>query len=255
MLAGLIPGGREEDREPVCRMIAAVGQFEVAPMLDALRVMALNANPAYNHEVRHKGDGLQHDCGWGVVYVEGDELVRCRSAAPCFDDDALDALSGLDTRLLILHARRTKDRDSIAEVNSHPFVATHRGETWAFCHNGEVRDRSQLRHDPALLSEGTIDSEELFLHVLTRLDRDDPASSLAGILGGIGDFTALNCFLATRDSLLAHARTEPGSTLPRYYTLWHGRGSGFDVVSSEIVDGIEVEWEPVADGAVLRLSV
>jgi predicted glutamine amidotransferase len=235
-------------------MIAAAGRFDARALIAALRSMARNSNPAHDHELRSEGRSLIHDCGWGVAYALESGLVRLRSASPCFEDDALDAVACVHSGFMILHARRTKDRSTISEVNSHPFTVRHRDEDWAFCHNGEVRDPSQLSHDEALVPEGTTDSERLFLHVLTRIDPGDDATSLAGILGNIGDFTSLNCFLLRPRSLLAYAGREPSSSRPRYYALWRGRGPGLDLVSSEIVDGLDVEWEEVPDGSAIRLA-
>jgi predicted glutamine amidotransferase len=239
----------------MCRMIAAVGRFEMKPALRALKQMALNRNPAYDHELRDKGDALQHDCGWGVAYRKGGELTRVRSAVPCFEDDAFDSLAGVETELMILHARRTVARNTIRVENSHPFLAEHDGESWAFCHNGEVRDLSQIPYDSQFVPEGDIDSEPLFFHILSRLDRDRPTESLGEILSAIRDFTAANCFLARRDSVLAGARMDPETPRPRYYRLWQGRGEGFTLVSSEVVAGFDAEWEAVPDRSAVLLAL
>ncbi len=239
----------------MCRMIAATGRVEMAPLMEALRVMALNRNTAYDHELRSKGDALHHDCGWGTAYRGGDDLIRWRSASPCYEDPAFDALAGIETDLVILHARRTVARDTIAEANSPPFLTSWKDETWAFCHNGEVRDRSQLSYDAAFAPEGTIDSEPLFFHILTRLDAARSEDSLPEILGGITDFTSVNCFLARPRSVLAAARMDPATPRPAYYALWQGRGRGFSVVSSEVVDGLDVAWEAIPDGGAVTLSL
>jgi predicted glutamine amidotransferase len=235
-------------------MIAAVGRFSVEPLVAALRVMALNANPAYDHELRSEGQGLLHDCGWGVAYAQAGALVRRRSTAPCFEDDALDSLVAVRSDLMVLHARRTKDRGTIAEENTQPFLARAHGREWAFCHNGEVTDLSQLTHEAELVPEGSIDSELLFFHVLSRIDPEGEVSSLPAILGGIRDFTSLNCLLALPGRLAAYAMRDPGSSRPKYYTLWRGRGTGVGVVSSEIVEGLDVEWEAIPDGRAIALG-
>jgi predicted glutamine amidotransferase len=235
-------------------MIAASGRFSAASLIAALRSMAGNANPAYDHELRGEGDDLLHDCGWGAAYAEGDGLARRRSTTPCFADPALDSLRDVESRLMILHARRTKYRETIAETNTHPFLARVGNDEWAFCHNGEVRNVSQLSHDPGLAPEGTIDSELLFLHVVTRIDPSDVPGSLAAALAPIHDFTSLNCLLLSARSLTAYARMDPSTPRPRYYTIWRGRASGLDVVSSEIVEGLDVRWERVPDGTAVRLG-
>jgi len=234
-------------------MIAAVGRFEMAPLVDAVRVMASNMNPAYDHELRGEGEKLVHDCGWGVVFREGSRLVRRRSAASCLDDPEFDSLSGLDTDLVILHARRTPDRGTIDILNSHPFIEQWRGEEWAFCHNGAVSDLTQLRSDGSLVPTGGIDSELLFHHVLTLLDTSRVAGSLTEILRDLRDFTCLNCFLATSEHITVHTRVSPDTSRPLYYTPWIAHGGDVTVVSSEIISPGAHEWERVADGTAFVL--
>jgi predicted glutamine amidotransferase len=235
-------------------MIAAVGSFEMATLVEALRSMASNSNPAYDHELRSEGRVFIHDCGWGVAYRDGDRLVRLRSARSFLDDPEVEALAGIRTDLAVLHARRTPDRGTIDVMNSHPFIEKWNGETWSFCHNGTVNDLTQLSGDGALVPRGSIDSERLFHHILTRIDTGDPASSLTETLGELRDFTCLNCFLATVRRVVAHARMAPDTTRPRYYALWHGRGEGFTLVSSESFDASGVLWMAVPDGSSLHLE-
>ena len=235
-------------------MIAAAGRFEMGPLVDAVRVMASNMNPAYNHELRGEGGKLVHDCGWGVALREGDRLVRRRSAASCLNDPEFDSLSGVETDLVVLHARRTPDRDTINVLNSHPFLEEWRGEEWAFCHNGAVSDLTQLRSDVSLQPKGGIDSERLFHHVLTQLDTSRVAESLGEILRELRDFTCLNCFLATQDHITVHTRVSPDTSRPLYYTPWIAHGGDVTVVSSEVVSQIDLEWERIADGSAFVLS-
>ena len=239
----------------MCRMIAAAGRFDAAAVLAALSEMAANTNRAFDHELRHLGPELRHDSGWGAAWSAPGGLARHRSTRPCFDDPAFDALSETRASLLIAHARRTKVPATIATENTHPFVATFGGTEYAFCHNGEVSERSQLSWDSSLSPLGSIDSEELFLHTITRVDPSRPADSVREALAKISDFTSLNCLLATPGYLVGHSRRAPGSQRPRYYTLWRGRGEGVEVVSSEPVDGLGVDWRPIADGAAIRMAV
>lgn len=237
----------------MCRMIAAVGRFEMVPLVRALRAMAANANAEHDHELRAEGPEFRHDCGWGVAYRECGRLVRRRSAESCLEDPRFDELESLDTDLLVLHVRRTPRRDTIAVENSHPFMAEYGGMAWAFCHNGAVNDVTQLEV-PDGLPGSAVDSELLFHHVLHRLDLSDPAPSLARTLGQITDFTCLNCFLATQDEVIAHARAAPDSPRPRYYTLWRAEGEDVSLVSSEPFDRATLDWSPVADGTALTLG-
>jgi hypothetical protein len=46
-----------------------------------------------------------------------------------------------------------------------------------------------------------------------------------------------------------------GNGHPLYYALWHGSGHGFEVVSSEVVDGLDVTWSEVPPGTSVMLSL
>jgi predicted glutamine amidotransferase len=238
----------------MCRMIAAVGRFDMTVLAGALRAMAANENPAYEHEITSEGDAVLHDCGWGVAYRDGADLVRVRSQRSCLADPAFDAISSLRTDLVVLHARRNRDRNTIDVANSHPFVAEWSGRTWAFCHNGELGDTSVLDSDPRLVPEGSTDSELLFHHVLLGLDQAGSELSFARSLSSIDDFTCLNCFLATADRVVAHAGMQAGTARPRYYTLWLGAADGRSVVSSEPVSGVGVEWRRLPSGSTVELA-
>ncbi|MBD3347601.1 MAG: hypothetical protein GF400_00195 [Candidatus Eisenbacteria bacterium] len=238
----------------MCRMIGAVGRFDLETLKSGLRDMALNRNPAYEHEHRRRGEGLRHDCGWGAAFVTGDGLLVHRSTTACFDDASFDALACEDVRVAVLHARRNRDRGTIALENTHPFVATWRDLEHAFFHNGEVKDREQLTYERRFKPRGTADSEELFFHVLSRFDPDTPLSSLKTALSGITDFTCLNSLLVSGDRLFAYAGMAGGTPYPRYYTLWRSRTGDADVVSSEPIALEGADWKPVEDGRVLRLG-
>lgn len=242
----------------MCRMLAAVGRFSMASVVEAVRAMATNANPACEHELRERGDEFLHDSGWGAVYRRGRRLVRVRSAKPCFHDRLFDDLAAVESDLVVVHARRAKNPRTISRANTHPFLASRLGEERAFCHNGEVRDVSQLAWDPSLGPEGSTDSEKLFLHVLTALGDGGP-DGLARILSGIRDFTCVNCFLVGPKSVMAATRRAPDSTLPLYYTMWRAEGVGaggrFTLVSSEAVSiPGAADWLPLEDGSALALA-
>jgi predicted glutamine amidotransferase len=155
---------------------------------------------------------------------------------------------------VVLHARRTPDRGTIGVRNSHPFIETWAGTTWAFCHNGAVSDISQLRPEPSLHSEGAIDSEVIFHHVLGQMDPEEPEVSLTASLSGIRDFTCLNCFLVTPEGVTYYARAADDSPRPRYYALWRGRADGLSIVSSEPFPALDLVWKPVPAGRALRLT-
>jgi predicted glutamine amidotransferase len=235
-------------------MIAAVGRFRMQDLARALELMASNANPGHDHEFRSRGSAFSHDCGWGAAWLDGDRLESHRSAKSCLEDPGFSALESIETRMALLHARRTPDRATIAIENSHPFVVDYGGRRWAFCHNGTMEDPSQLSSDPALEPVGSTDSEILFHHILSLLDTARRGHSLAEIMSALTRFTCLNCFLAADDGVTVYAGTPADTPRPRYYALWKGTGDGLTVVSSEPLRRPSLSWEPIPDGESLALN-
>mgnify|MGYP000334927402 CR=1 FL=1 len=75
----------------MCRMIAAVGRFKMKDLLEALKLMASNGNPDHDHEFKSRGAEFEHDCGWGVAWLDGDQLESRRSSESCIDDPSFSA--------------------------------------------------------------------------------------------------------------------------------------------------------------------
>ncbi len=232
----------------MCRMIAAVGDFELGPLLAALRRMASNENPAHTHEKRPLGAEFRHLDGWGVAWVEDDRLNRVRSERSCLDDPRVDELAHIRTSLAILHARRASRPESVSVENTHPFLAEWGGRTWAFCHNGTINDLSVLRPPGDLDPLGDMDSERLFHHVLGAYDPENPARSILKCLEPIRDYTSLHSFLATSDAIHVIAKRHMDQGELAYHALWEGRGPGIRVASSEPVDWIRCRnWARISE--------
>ena len=238
----------------MCRMIAAVGRFELGALKTALKTMALNRNTAYDHELRDRGADLLHDCGWGAAFLADEGLSTVRSVRPCFEDPDFDNLDCRGADLAVLHARRNRDRSTISIANTHPFTVSRGRTKLAFFHNGEVRDLRQLRHCSEHEPRRTTDSERLFLHLLSGCDDPLSARSLEAELSGVRDFTSLNCLLVDGRGLLGYAGMASATERPRYYTLWRGTGPGLRIVSSEMVEGFDVEWGALPDGQSFRFA-
>jgi predicted glutamine amidotransferase len=251
----------------MCRMMAAVGRFESAAVLEALRLMASNENPAHSHEVRDKAAAFQHVDGWGAVWVEEGRLRRRRSPQSFLADPAVKELGTLRTDLLIMHARRATDPGTIRMENTHPFLLETAGRSWAFCHNGAITDLAPLRPAPNLTAEGQTDSELLFHHLLNALQLSGtiaepfpPSPRMGGAerilldsLRPIREYTSLHSFLATSEGVCALAARHPEQSKPHYHALWVGRDAHLAVVSSEPVDTLgRLEWRRMEEpGAIV----
>jgi predicted glutamine amidotransferase len=222
-------------------------------MASALQLMAANENPAHTHERRPLGAEYRHEDGWGAAWCDGQSMRVRHSVHSCLNDPHFMMLRGLETDILVLHARRASRPGSVRLENTHPFLVEYEGRSWAFCHNGAVHGLDQLLPAMGLIPAGDIDSERLFHHVLNHLDPVDPVGSVIASLDRIRDYTALHSFLASSDGVIATAKRHPEKGLPRYHALWEGTGRNLHVVSSEPIEGIGcASWQEIPDpGAVV----
>jgi predicted glutamine amidotransferase len=250
----------------MCRMIAAVGRFEPAALRRALVLMAANDNPAHEHERRSLGSSFRHVDGWGAAWIQEGRLNVLRRTISVLSDDWVDRIDGLQTELLLLHARLATISGSARTENTHPFPATCSGRDWAFCHNGSVNDLDGLRTAPGLAPSGVTDSERLFHHFLAEmaarsrggcdsLDAGALEEALAATVAVPQDFTAMHCLAASSDRVLAVTRRHPTRGEPDYHALWLGEGTGLRTVSSEPVDGLGCDWTRLPEPGVITLEV
>jgi len=116
----------------------------------------------------------EHPDGWGLAIHSDASPFRIHKQARCAKLDEMFHEHALEARgtTLVAHIRK-KTVGPTSIDNTHPF----RSGRWVFAHNGTVKDTAHLRaHSSAeRLAEvrGDTDSELLFAHLLTVLDRAD----------------------------------------------------------------------------------
>ncbi len=119
--------------------------------------------------------GRSHADGWGLASFHDSEITLEKRDAAAFEDlhfgSAAERIYGTT---VVAHVRRATVGGPSAR-NTHPF----RYRRWVFAHNGTVADfdnvgpRLASETEPRLEQrrEGTTDSEQAFLWLLSRLDR------------------------------------------------------------------------------------
>lgn len=139
-----------------------------------------NASSRVHRSLVHAQNSLrqqsvEHKDGWGIAYYAEDagKPAVAHGLGAAHQDPEFDRVSGLvDSHAVLAHVRLA----SVGPVelhNSHPFIHG----TWAFAHNGTVREFSKYRPqieaeiapDFRELIRGDTDSERLFYLVLTAL--------------------------------------------------------------------------------------
>jgi predicted glutamine amidotransferase len=239
----------------MCRMIAAQGKIDPPALRRALMMMAANENPGYSHEHRAEGIEFRHEDGWGAAWLEHDALRARRSPVSMLLDPKVSEIDALATDLLILHVRRATKPRSVRLANTHPFLLRRGETTWAFCHNGSVKEIKSLTPPRGSTPQGGTDSEALFHHLLLHLDEEEPRESIFAALASIQDYTAMHSFLMNPRRILAISWRHPEKGQLGYHALWEGRGDGLRVVSSEPLEEIGCEdWRRIEEPGLVILQ-
>ena len=230
----------------MCRMLMAVGDFEMQPLLDGLCLMAKDQNERHEENMDKP---LVHEHGWGIIYRSGNELKTYKSTKACFNDPKLERFQKQKTRFVALHARFASigNRDL---NNTHPFEAQWNGEKTAFCHNGTIRNK--IPYDKKFHPAGTTDTEKYFFYLLSNLNPANISVSWHKLIAGFSNYTAANAFLCRHNQAVA---MNAFTVHPLYYTMKISVSPSSLIVSSEILPNLlNRKWEPLKNGTVIQTS-
>lgn len=214
-------------------------------LLDGLMMMANDLNE--RHEENESTD-FKHSDGWSIIYEKDHQLQIYKSLKPCYEDERLFDFESLQSLFVSLHARKA----SVGEIsyhNVHPFVDTLNGKTFAFCHNGTVRDNFDI--SPIYKPKGNVDSERFFYYILTHLDAADLVSSYKKILKSIMNYSSMNSFLCSIDqSFIVNQYT----LNPRYYTMKLTQDDASIIISSEVLPTLpNRRWTPLKNMTFIKI--
>lgn len=130
-------------------------------------------------------DGRIHSDGWGLAHYTDDGPHVIRNARPAVAGEEFRWAAAEAYSTNVLAHVRSATIGGRGDANTHPFRV---GE-WLFAHNGTIaafpyiRDRIESELTPELrrLPRGSTDSEHLFHHILSQLQRDpalEPSSAV-----------------------------------------------------------------------------
>jgi predicted glutamine amidotransferase len=143
-------------------------------------------------EWRHRGQANRH--GYGFAHWKGGALAIVKEASSLYDSKPADTedVTAAGSRMFLGHVRyATVGR--LDGSNTHPFAASALGRTFAFAHNGTVRDvkRRPLRDRQPT---GETDSEHAFLWLLEGLAGERTETFAARLKQLADDLRALGRF-------------------------------------------------------------
>lgn len=179
----------------------------------------------------------QHGDGWGMAYLDNQELKVFRSPKAVYEDDQIDPFRDLQTNLVILHARKAS-KGNVEIRNVHPFECHLHGRQYLFFHNGTIHD--ELVYDSSFTPVGDTDSERLFYYLLTNSNGQLTPAFLQSKLKKLKDVTAANFILT--DGKITYAGNWYSEN-PNYYTMKVLQKPGLVIVASEALPNYETkEW-------------
>jgi gamma-glutamyl hercynylcysteine S-oxide hydrolase len=210
----------------MCRHLGWLGnQVSVASLVldppNGLRVQS--------YSPRRQKHGLMNADGWGVGFVDGDEVRRWKSAAPLWGDASFASVApALRSECVVAAVRSATVGMPIEPSASAPFT----DGTWLLSHNGVV-DRGVL--PASSTAESTVDSALLAALIFAR--GLDALGDTVVEVGNADPNARLNIMAANGSRLLA---TTWGDTLSIL------RRSDGVVVASEPYDD-DPDWQDVPD--------
>ncbi len=212
----------------MCRMIG-IKRFSYEKHRDFLLALAGLAREGRVPDGAKPG----HMDGWGIGYYRDGSAILHRSAASILNEPRAleEQMRRADgSPVVILHLRKSAWKGTTAVENSHPFLSRNR----LFAHNGTIRNyRSLLDSIPGRGGlKKALDTEVFFHYLLEHCETTERLRACFSDIIKSCSYSSLNCLMSDGKLLCAFREY---SREPRYYTLYHARTSGSDLVCSERV--------------------
>ncbi|MBW8846333.1 MAG: class II glutamine amidotransferase [Burkholderiales bacterium] len=162
------------------------------------------------------GRTADHVDGWGLALHDGEHCEVVVEDQPAAHSDLASHYGQhpVQARNIIAHIRKATQGARAVE-NCHPFRRDWAGRTWAFAHNGDLKDFHPSLSG-AFRPAGQTDSERAFCWLMQRLQQrfgeqlpgwPELAATLTPWLHEIAEHGRFNLLLTDGRAMLAHAST------------------------------------------------
>lgn len=192
-----------------------------------------------------RGGGTINADGYGAAWWTAAGAERYRSAAPIWTDTAgLQTLGSVHSGAVLAAVRSATVGMPVVSTAAAPFI----DRQWAFSHNGVVRGwphsmaalAKRLPVSDLLMLDAPTDSAVLWALLRARLDYEDPAEAVAGLVGEVGEAapgSRLNLLVSDGAQLVATTWA---------HSLSYLQGPDSVVIASEPYDD-DPAWQFVPD--------
>jgi predicted glutamine amidotransferase len=233
---------------PMCRMIAEVGKFDAASIASAV---AMSQGRTASHEYPDR----RHFDGWGAVYLDAHEQLRCvRDEAPISNDRAHAKLNEARGRLLVIHARAASVKSKTGIDYVHPVQGAIAGRTAYFFHN---------RYAPDIFRElgyknSSWDSRELFEWLVPAFEAGDRQAALRERLESLPiNTTSANFMLVEPTRLTICNWFMESSPSPKYFTMHLARTAEALIIASDPIIELApaAQWEAIKNRTIMAFGI
>lgn len=233
----------------MCRMIAAVGRFDSAPIANAAVAMSQGRTATHEFPARHHFDG------WGAVYLDAQNRLVCvRDEAPISNGRAHARLNEADGRLLEVHARAASIKSKTGIDYVHPVQGSIAGHSAYFFHNGYAPDIFRLLG----YQSSSWDSRELFEWLAPAFEAADQESALRAYLDNLPlSTTSANFMLVEPTRLIVCNWFTESSPSPMYFTMHLARTEGAVFISSDpIIELVPAtQWQAIKNRTIMTFRL
>jgi len=219
----------------MCRMLLAIGEFNISKIIDSFLLMANDQNETHERHLIFEKGTFKHKDGWGAAYLDETGNWRMiRSILPIFEDKRIIELKDIKTNLLILHARKAS-QGKIAVDNCHPF----KFKEWVFCHNGGINETIKFNDD--YKPKGDTDSERLFYSLLTDINKNPQIDKTVRTnIAKYKENPEANIVLANKNYSYVYLNKNDKIN---YYQMKFLKEKNQLIISSEVLLGIGINWK------------
>ncbi|MBI4151759.1 class II glutamine amidotransferase [Candidatus Woesearchaeota archaeon] len=243
----------------MCRMLLAIGNVSLPPLVEAMKLMALDQTAIHERNEKTGLGTWTHPDGWGIASTKAppqkrEHFALMKSKKAIFNDDATATLPQRVT-FSLLHVR-ARSIGNVEIENTHPFYRQIGTEEFLFCHNGTIRERLPMP-PPEFQPLGTTDSENIFMLILSHLAQEKSSEeryvhALRAVTKQLPAEMDSNFIFCTKEKSYI---TSFHNKYPRYLQLQIGTARDLTVISSEKIGTIpQLSWEKFPETAILEIE-
>lgn len=235
----------------MCRMILALGEFEITQVVDAAIAMSLGKTSVKN------APSLTHQDGWGMIWhnPNSPEKLHCsrqnKAIITSFDGTQFENFS---TNFLAIHVRHASLPQCNGLQHTHPLHENRSGIPWYLMHNGFL----PTVHKQLQLPDSSFDTKEYFDYIIPANGEElDKESTIEKLKNLPGEGSTANAIIVNPRKVYVVHWHQPNIKQKEYYTLHVARVGKALYIASEIQPDLAPpeKWEALPIGSIFDYPI